>query len=248
MPVDPRSVARARRVTVSFGDYGEAFDGMLEHRAGRFHIFCNQQRVGAPGAPRARFTLAHELGHYYIDGHRSALESGHAPPHLSRCDHESALLAEQQADHFAANLLMPAARFSIKARAAPRGLAGILTLAAEFGVSLTSAAIRCAEADAHPCAVVKWDWRGYSWKRLSSSAFQARLRRTFELPSELAEDSPTRRALAHESPPARGWFEAGTVASAWFPGVREEDTRNLILIEQAIPLGRFGVLTFLYLA
>jgi hypothetical protein len=244
--IEPGRIARAKRITMSFGPYGEAFDGMLEHKAGRFHLFCNLDRVGRGDAPRARFTLAHELGHYYIDEHRLALAAGRAPAHRSLCDHESPNLAEQEADHFAANLLMPGVRFLDKARAAPPGLAGVISLAKAFGTSLTAAAIRCAAADVRPCAVVKWSWNRYAWKWLSSSTFRARFRRTVEAPEKLPPDSPTARALARQAPPQRGYFQAGTTASAWFPRVKPGEFRDVILIEQAIPLGRFGVLTFLY--
>jgi len=260
--VSPEAIAHASGITLSFGGYGEGFDGMLEHRSGRFHIFCNTDRVSFGDSPRARFTLAHELGHYYIDDHRRALASGAVAPHPSQCDSESSVLAEQEADRFAASLLMPSGRFNALARRSARGLAGILALADAFKTSITSTAIRYAAADISPCAVVKWNWKGYAWKRLSSTTFQARLRRTFETPAELPEDSPTRRALAHQKPPAcgpfdgaqgrrehgriGGYFESGTTAAAWFPRVGHEDDRNVVFIEQAIPLGAYGVLTFLY--
>ena len=244
--VDPAAIAHAKGISVSFGHYQDAFDGMLEFLDGRFHVYVSVDRVGAPDSPRARFTLAHELGHYYIDEHRLALLGGHAPGHGSACEYESPILAEAQADGFAANLLLPRPRFLSAARAATPGLPGVLELAARFGVSVTAGAIRCAECDAWPCAVVKWTWRGYAWKHLSSSVFRAGFRRTFESPADLAPDSPTRRALAGEPPPSDGFFQAGTTASAWLPALDPADRRNLILIEQAIPLGRWGVLTFLY--
>ncbi len=231
---------------MSFGAYGDAFDGMLEHMNGRFHIYCNLDRVGQADSPRGRFTLAHELGHYYIDEHRNALAAGRTPAHRSRCDCESQNLAEQEADHFAANLLMPKSRFIDTAKSTAPHLAGIIALAGTFETSLTATAIRYAAADISPCAVVKWDWRRYAWKWLSSSTFAARYRRTIEAPRQLAEGSPTARALAHEDPPQRGYFEAGTTASAWFPSVKPGEFRDVIFIEQAIPLGRFGVLTFLH--
>ena len=244
--VDPVQIARANGITMSFGEYGEAFDGMLEYKGGRWHIFCNRERSGERDAPRARFTLGHELGHYYIDEHRRALLAGRVSAHRSQCEYESPILAEQEADHFAANLLMPTGRFVVKAGASARGLAGIVSVAEAFGTSLTSTAIRYAESDLSPCAVVKWTWTGYSWKHLSSSAFRARLGRTFEAPGELAEGSPTRRALAHEAPPEEGFFRAGTTAAAWFPRVGAGGFRDAIFVEEAIPLGRFGVLTLLY--
>ena len=242
----PERIARAKRITLSFGPYGDAFDGMLEHREGRFHVYCNLDRSGSADAPRARFTLAHELGHYFIDDHRNALAAGQAPAHRSLCDYESANLAEQEADCFAANLLMPAERFALKAKAAPPGLAGVISLAEAFGASLTAAAIRYAACDISPCAVVKWTWRRYAWKWLSSSTFRARYRRTVEAPDRLPDDSPTARALAGEKPPAEGYFQAGTTAASWFPRVPAGEHRDIIFIEQAIPLGAFGVLTLLY--
>ncbi|MFW6146033.1 MAG: glycoside hydrolase family 3 N-terminal domain-containing protein [Planctomycetota bacterium] len=68
------------------------------------------------------------------------------------------------------------------------------------------------------------------------------------MPARLPADAPTRRALAGEDPPAEGWFTAGATASTWFPGVAPGDRRDLLLIEQAIGLGRFGVLTSLRLS
>ena len=115
-----------------------------------------------------------------------------------------------------------------------------------FGAALTSTAIRYAACDVLPCAVVKWNWHSYAWKHLSSATFLARYRQTVEAPRDLVEGSPTARALAREAPPRTGYFEAGTTASAWFPRIEPGAFRDVILIEQAIPLGRFGVLTFLY--
>ena len=246
LPIDPHSIARAKDISISFGDYGDAFDGMLECADARWHIYANTERVGRPDSPRGRFTLAHELGHYYIDDHRLALATENVSPHLSSCEYESPLQAERDADTFAANLLMPARRFAFKAKAAPIGLNGITALAREFAVSLTAAAIRYVAMDLRPCAVVKWNRRGVAWKHLSSSAFRASFRRTFESLNDLPDDSPTRKALAGDAPGDTDHFEAGTTAAAWFPAINDEDARNVIFIEQAISLGRLGVLTFLY--
>lgn len=241
----PENIALTKGITISFGDYGDAFDGMFEHKAGRFHIFCNLYRAGDADSPRARFTLAHELGHYYIDEHRNALAAGRVPMHRSQCEYESQNLAEQEADLFAANLLLPRSRFVNKAKSVPPGLAGILALAEAFGTSLTATAIRYAALDISPCAVVKWDWNRYAWKWLSSSTFTARYRRTIEAPEKLLPDCPTARALSREAPPECGYFQAGTTAATWFPRVQAGEFRDILFIEQALPLGRWGVLTFL---
>ena len=93
---------------------------------------------------------------------------------------------------------------------------------------------------------IKWDPKGYAWKLLSTSAFRAHLRKTYESPDPLPPDCPTRRALGREAPPECGYFQAGTTASAWFPRIASGEARDEILIEEAMPLGRYGVLTLLY--
>ena len=47
-------------------------------------------------------------------------------------------------------------------------------------------------------------------------------------------------------PPDKGYFQCGTSASAWFPGIWLGSAKDLVFIEQALPLGEFGVLTLLY--
>lgn len=74
--IDPSHIAATKGITTSFGQYADSFDGILEHRGGRFHIYCNLDRVGDRNSPRARFTLCHELGHFFIDDHRRALAAG----------------------------------------------------------------------------------------------------------------------------------------------------------------------------
>ena len=243
--VNPLAVVKAKHISISFNHYGDSFDGLLEHRHGRFHIYANLNRIDHTDSPRARFTLGHELGHYFIDEHRNALAQGLAP-HPSICEYESDLLVEREADHFSSNLLMPTARFMRFAGRVPVGLEAILKIAGEFGTSVTSTAIKYVRADIVPCAVVKWNVEGYSWKWLSTETFRARYIKTIESVNKLLADSPTARAISDERPPECGFFSAGTTASSWFPRVSAHGDRNAIFIEQAVPLGRFGVLTFLY--
>jgi Zn-dependent peptidase ImmA (M78 family) len=244
--LDPLSVADDEGITTSFNNYSSSFDGMLEHRAGRFHIYCNLDRVGYRDSPRARFTLCHELGHYFIDEHRNALASGKAPAHPSRCEYESKNIVERQADLFASRLLMPKGKF-LKASARHKiGLASILAMTEHFGTSVTSTAIRYVDSDILPCAVMKWGPDGLTWKSFSTDTFRARFRKTVETVDKLADDCATKRALRGEPVPQAGFFEQGTTVAAWFPFVRSGEGRNDILIEQAVALGRFGVLTFIF--
>ena len=129
-------------VSLSYGHYGDAFDGLLEHKSGSFHIYCNLTRVHDQNAPRARFTVAHELGHYFIDEHRNALAAG-KPPHSSFPERLSDNPVEQEANLFASHLLMPTVEFQTALTGSARGAAqGIVDIAGNFAVSIQSAALR----------------------------------------------------------------------------------------------------------
>jgi len=110
--INPLRIMVNKQITYSANYYGDGFDGMLEHRKGRFHFYCNLNRAAEMTSRRARFTQAHELGHYFIDEHRNALLNG-TPPHYSIADQPDAQRkVEQEADLFASHLLMPASRFN----------------------------------------------------------------------------------------------------------------------------------------
>lgn len=244
--VDPERIVHAVGLTLNYGAYLDYFDGLLEHKSRRFHIYCNLDRVENARSGRAHFTIAHELGHYFIDEHRNALAAGVVPAHPSFCEHESELLVEREADHFASNLLMPTARFSKACRSKRVGLESILALAELFGASITSTALRYTQLGIVPCAVFKWSGATLQWRWLSTETFSARFGAVVRSAAELPPDSPTARALRGETPVDKRYFEAGTTVSAWFRKIEDGSYRNDILIEQAISLGRFGVLSFLY--
>lgn len=241
-PVDPLLIARQYGLSHSFNNYGDTFDGLLECRARRFHIYCNLDRVDTRNSPRARFTLAHELGHYFVDEHRQALLAG-VEPHQSIADFGSRFLVEQDADAFASSLLMPEGRF--RQSAYGTGLESVLDLAKRFDTSITSAAVRYATLEIVPCAIIKWNPDGYAWKWLSVSTMEARFWSTITKVENLVAGSPTARALKGESPDERGFFEAGTVAAAWFPWLSQGSYRDVLMIEQALSLGKYGVLTMI---
>jgi hypothetical protein len=240
--IEPLAIARAKGLTASFNDYGTGFDGMLEARGGRFHIYCNLRGLDGRDAPRARFTLAHELGHFFIDEHRQALLSGRVPAHKSICEYRSERLVEAEADAFASSLLMPWSRFRPAAAKGKRGVHAVLELAHHFRTSVTATALRYVRADLFPCVLVMWSRDGYAWKWVSRSAYVAGLRKTIESVDRLPRDSPTSRALGG----ATGVQEAGTTKSAWFPFVSSSSDLNAIYREQAVGLGRFGALSLVF--
>ena len=246
--IEPTSILRANGIKVSFGRYEDAFDGLLEHRQGRFHVYCNLNRVEHRDSPRARFTLAHEAGHYYIDAHRHALAEGHAPAHGSRTDFATNLPAEREADTFASYLLMPDALFTQALRRAKGvyGLGAVLRVADDLGTSVTATAIRLATSGLTPCCVVRWGPEGAVWvcpSRHFAEAGRRSVKRGYRPPP----DSATGKARADVAAPPTGYFDGASTARTWFQRVGASVEHDVILKEEAMRLGRFGTLTLLTL-
>ena len=87
-----------------------------------------------------RFSIAHELAHYFIEGHAAQLLARGA--HHSRAGFFSSDPFEQEADHFAAALLMPERPFRKAIDDYDAGLACIEALCGKCEISLTATAIR----------------------------------------------------------------------------------------------------------
>lgn len=66
-------------------------------------------------------------------------------------------------------------------------------------------------------------------------------------PAKLVADSATAKMIAGAVSSA-DIVSNGTTASHWFPFVFVGSNRDVILVEEAISLGRFGALTLLSLA
>lgn len=107
--------------------------------------------------PRRRYIIAHELGHHLL----------HTPTgQLSLCTDGDFLRydaaagdAEEEANWFAASLLMPELLFKPKCDTAQPALAIVHALAKEFGTTRTATAIRFVDLCPEACAVV-WSERG----------------------------------------------------------------------------------------
>ncbi len=243
---NPEHIVKKAGITISYGNYQDAFDGLLECYSKRFHIYCNLDRLELKSNPRTMFTIAHELGHFFITEHRLALLYGNISVHGSFTEYQSNNYAEMEADCFASNLLMPKDLFVKAAKSEEIGLTAILSLSKKFKTSITSTAIRYVSLDIASCLIIKWTSEKYQWKWLSTKTRNANYRKTIDDTSQILSGSATAKALSNEKIPDCGFFQNGTTAEAWFPFVSTSCHRNIILIEQAIPLGRFGVLTFIY--
>lgn len=182
-----------------------------------------------------RFTVAHELGHYFLEGHPAAI-ARLGPAHVSRAGFtESSQTIEIEADHFASGLLLPTKLVQRHLGDRQIGLEGIETLAEESLCSLTACAIRAAECSPYPMAIVvsrgdevRYAFMSDGFKRLGTLTY---LRRGATLPETLTRrfnEDPTNVAAGR-----RACEE--TRLRSWFGG-----DRHLMLDEEVVGLGSYG--------
>ncbi len=182
-----------------------------------------------------RFSVAHELGHYFIPGHIDAV-LGQGETHESRAGFAETSPYELEADHFAAAFLMPKALFQPALLKADYGLPGIEYLAAQCETSLVATAIRYVGLAKLPLAILQSDgnrvdfcfmskdleeFRGVTWPKKGSSVPTET--HTFEF-----NQRPERVTDAER------WSEASSL-EPWFGSYR-----NVEAVEDIVGLGSYG--------
>ncbi len=163
--IDPIVIAEKNDISYCFGNYSDAFDGLIECEDKDFHIFINLCRLKQAYSERARFTFAHELGHYFIDNHRNSLLKGLSPSHCSNTGFKSKNRAERQADYFGSCLLMPETSFRKYCYKKKFEFRIIDELSKKYGTSKSATSLRFCAIGNHPIMVVyshrnkiKWYW------------------------------------------------------------------------------------------
>jgi len=151
-------IAKFEDVPIHFDNYENAFDGMLLYDTGNseFHIHVNIDNGNRQDSKRGRFTLAHELGHFFLDEHRLGLKYGLLEPHASFHNINQKLPIEEEADYFASCLLMPRDKLrnhsgEYKRQSGNRNfsLNTLLNLSESFQTSILSTLIRFGEVGTH---------------------------------------------------------------------------------------------------
>jgi Zn-dependent peptidase ImmA (M78 family) len=148
--IDPEAIAAEKGILVQpKPDTAEGVSGMLVKVGDEFGIMY-ATNIRSRGFQR--FSIAHELGHYCIDGHADALlATGVHQSHANFASHDP---FEQEADYFAAALLMPEVAFRKEMNRYDPGLACVENLAKACETSLTSTAIRFANLTRDGVAVI----------------------------------------------------------------------------------------------
>jgi len=142
------------KLRVYYDCYEDAFDGMTIYDNGKFYIHLNTDRGNKDNSERGRFTLAHELGHYFIDTHRIGLKKGLLEPHPSETNKKQYATIEREADYFASCLLMPEVRFCNDINEKKFNAAIIDLLRTEYKVSRTACVLRFADIGNCPIMVI----------------------------------------------------------------------------------------------
>lgn len=152
LPVDPFAIAPARGIDLQENpSLSSGISGCLMKVGDVFGIMYSS-RFASEGFKR--FTVAHELGHFFLDGHVQQLFSSGQHVHYSESGFTSRDQYEREADAFAASLLMPKILFSTALSQAGQGLAAIESLADTCKTSLTATGIRYALLTDDPVAVI----------------------------------------------------------------------------------------------
>lgn len=243
-PVSPFKIAAAVGFPLPIDDVTmppPAF-GALYKEGNSFRIMVSNT---CPNEGFRRFTICHELGHLFLDGHLDELfEAGDR--HFSETSQfrgQKKPWFEIQADTFAAELLVPSAFAEPVVRAAGHGLAAVRAIETKFETSLSCAAVRYAELASDSVAVILsrngtvewactsgqmrehwWGKRGLKGENAPKESVTAYLGRS------------SKAVSAGEERSTEGWL------NDWFEGAPVVSVE-----EEALGLGSYGrVLTVLH--
>lgn len=188
---------------------------------------------------RKRFSVAHELGHLELHRYKRHLVYC-TSQNLNDWGVQSINNLEQEANEFAAALLMPVQFFASLCTQDSPSLNHISELAKNFNVSLTAAAIRYLYFCGEPCAVI-WSEQGHVRWFKSNKEFDS-LKLFIDVRSSLAcntlayevyKKSQTSRLSRRVK--AKGWFSNSNIR------------KNATILEQSWLMPRYdAVLTLLW--
>ncbi len=240
-PTDPLFIAREERIRLLPGRYDGCFDGRIEYRrtgdAGQFYLFYGEEVPPFRTAGRVRFSIAHELGHYYLPPHRDYLLSGQWHSSHSDASPAAARGREREANRFAAFLLMPAEAFRDQVRDQPGGfctLKDVRRLAGGvFQTSVTSTAVRYVELNCEACCLIVADKGKVLWTSSSDDLARGGFGRPGRGQAAPAQ-SVTAKALAGSKlTPEKPLVDGPVHSSVWLDGRRGASMWEEVLLLSA---------------
>lgn len=245
-PIDPEWIVRAKHLMFDErSDFPDGVYGALFRSGNSFGILIS---TSCPGDGHRRFTIAHELGHYYLPGHVDRLfPSGRDGNAVSLGGHFRGRKdpLEVEADYFANELLMPESLVRPVIRTVGEGLGAINAIAAHFRTSMSAAAIRYSSATRDPMAVIISRDGVIEWTSTSTALWEFRWARQRMKGEWAPRGSATRRLCTAPERVRQGAIDTDSMLLCeWLPGA----PASVSVIEEAVGLGTFGrVLTVLTL-
>lgn len=226
LPVDPIKVAKDIGIVVqSFEPEKPEISGFLMQSGNAFGIGYSKT-IKSKGFQK--FTVAHELGHYFIEGHPMALLKEGL--HYSRSGFISKDPFEQEADIFGSEFLMPWKLIEKIVTQSNRGFTAIKSLADSCESSLVASAIRYAEVTRESVAIIVSHQGSIEFMTASSSFRQISgvdwLKRNDNLPLNV----PSRQLCTDLQ-----WLEAGSASEEssnllnWFPSAPSAQVEEHII-------------------
>lgn len=240
LPIDPSAIAAKHGISVVTMSQDSGISGVLIKSGDSFGIGYST-RIQNEGL--ARFTIGHELGHYFLAGHVDYLFQNNQSIHCSGTAFSSSELHEREADFFSAALLMPEFLFVPALRRTGKGFSAIKQLAELCVTSLTATSIRFANFAEDPLAVIVSAGNRIDFCGLSPSLADVSGVSAFKKGDFLPAGTRTERFNMDQNN-AGTCNEVGVFASLddWF-----EDAPQIEMKEDVVGLGNYGkTLTVLF--
>lgn len=240
-PIDPIKIAEQHEIPCK-SEVIQGFFGCLVKQGDDFGIIYSS-KFNNEGF--IRFTVAHELGHYFLPFHPELLFPQGNGIHKSHNGFTSSDIHELEADHFAAGLLMPRHLF-IKAlkKESILGFYAIESLSEKCKTSITATAIRYATIVDYPVALIV-----SSNDRIEYSFMSDKMKTKIQGASWLTrgERIPPQSQTAAFNEDQNNILlgtkiESASYLDAWFSGAPSEEVN-----EDVVGLGQYGkTLTVLF--
>lgn len=162
IPVNPLDICRYFNIEVCYDDLQQC-EAVLIIRNGSKKIILSSNTTYHL---RQKFSVAHELGHYYMPHHNLQLFACSASDIMA---FENNSLQEREANLFAGELLMPYEHIIKDAKFYEYSVESIKELANKYGVSITAAAVRFLKVTPDRAALVLSENGTVKWSMKSKN-------------------------------------------------------------------------------
>lgn len=163
--IDPMQIARDRGIFVE--PMPESHNGVSGMPIKAHDNFVIAYATHIKNEGFQRISVAHELGHYCLEGHMDAVLPLGTDRHTSHAGLVSADRFELEADHFASGLLMPEYLFRPALQKREVSLDAIEDLRRQCKTSLTATAIRAQQLTSEAVAVIQCSQNQIEFCRMS---------------------------------------------------------------------------------